>query len=303
MIMNVQKLGLVLAGGGGKGAYQIGVWKYLRKIGLDSAFSVLSGTSVGALNAVLFANGDIELAERIWTEQIDSRILSDNTTRIFEGENLDFGTILGNILCNGLFSRDGLCEIISREIDLGFLSSCKKHVYATCTRLPDVTGIPFLLNSLKKETCVQALLATSAIPGVFKPERVEDCLYYDGGLIPENNIPVLPVEEERCTHVLIVPLNRDSEVNLYSMAESDVTVIRPSADLGDLLCGTLNFTPEKARSLIALGYSDASTIYADTLQRIASVRNLTASSSPSTAKLDSAIKFFRNELEKRKLGF
>ena len=32
----MEKLGLVLDGGGGKGAYQIGVWKYLKEVGLDN---------------------------------------------------------------------------------------------------------------------------------------------------------------------------------------------------------------------------------------------------------------------------
>jgi NTE family protein len=41
------KLGLVLAGGGGKGGYEIGVWKYLKEIGLDKKIAVISGTSVG----------------------------------------------------------------------------------------------------------------------------------------------------------------------------------------------------------------------------------------------------------------
>ena len=51
-IMN--KLGLVFSGGGGKGGYQIGVWKYLHEIGLDQYVTAVSGTSVGALNAMLF---------------------------------------------------------------------------------------------------------------------------------------------------------------------------------------------------------------------------------------------------------
>ena len=43
--------GLVFAGGGGKGAYQIGVWRALRRLGLDKRISVVSGTSVGAIIA------------------------------------------------------------------------------------------------------------------------------------------------------------------------------------------------------------------------------------------------------------
>lgn len=43
------KLGVVLSGGGSKGAYEIGVWKALRK--LNVKYDIVTGTSVGALNA------------------------------------------------------------------------------------------------------------------------------------------------------------------------------------------------------------------------------------------------------------
>lgn len=62
------RYGLVLAGGGGKGAFEIGVWKYLRERGLDSMVGGISGTSVGALNGLLFLNGSYELAEEIWSQ-------------------------------------------------------------------------------------------------------------------------------------------------------------------------------------------------------------------------------------------
>ena len=38
------KIGLVLAGGGGKGAYHIGVWRALRQYGIDKNISSISGT-------------------------------------------------------------------------------------------------------------------------------------------------------------------------------------------------------------------------------------------------------------------
>ena len=68
-----KKYGIVFAGGGGKGAFQIGVWKYLHEKGLDQLIDGVSGTSVGALNSLLFINGDLEIAEKIWGEikQID----------------------------------------------------------------------------------------------------------------------------------------------------------------------------------------------------------------------------------------
>jgi predicted acylesterase/phospholipase RssA len=65
--IETKRVGLVLCGGGFKGAYQIGVWKALREIGFQK-FDVIAGSSVGALNAVLVANGDVEATERVWQE-------------------------------------------------------------------------------------------------------------------------------------------------------------------------------------------------------------------------------------------
>ena len=59
------KLGLVLAGGGARGAYQIEVWKALAKLKIDKYIKVVSGIYIGVLNTILFLQGDIKLAEEI----------------------------------------------------------------------------------------------------------------------------------------------------------------------------------------------------------------------------------------------
>lgn len=69
-------IGLVFAGGGGKGAYEIGVWKYLHEIGLDQYVRCVSGTSVGALNAALFVGSSYELAEKLWLDINQDKILT-----------------------------------------------------------------------------------------------------------------------------------------------------------------------------------------------------------------------------------
>lgn len=81
----MSKLGLVFAGGGGRGAYQIGVWRALREYGLDRRVCAVSGTSVGALNAALFAQGDLAVAESVW-EQISPAQIFVST-----GEKDDLG--------------------------------------------------------------------------------------------------------------------------------------------------------------------------------------------------------------------
>lgn len=65
---------LVLAGGGAKGAYQVGCWKALRQCGL-SRFHAIAGTSVGSLNAVLVAQDDFDKAQSIWHDMSLARVL------------------------------------------------------------------------------------------------------------------------------------------------------------------------------------------------------------------------------------
>ena len=49
-------IGLVLSGGGAKGAFQAGVWKVMNEFGLADKVRVISGTSAGAINAAAFCN-------------------------------------------------------------------------------------------------------------------------------------------------------------------------------------------------------------------------------------------------------
>ena len=60
------KYGLVLAGGGARGAYQIGVMRAIRELGIE--ISAVCGTSIGAINGALFAQGSYEKACEMWRD-------------------------------------------------------------------------------------------------------------------------------------------------------------------------------------------------------------------------------------------
>ena len=70
------KIGLVLSGGGGKGAYEIGVLRFLLENGIEKNICAVSGTSVGALNAAIYACGNYEKAVRMWKSIRQDQILS-----------------------------------------------------------------------------------------------------------------------------------------------------------------------------------------------------------------------------------
>lgn len=82
VVLHDNPLGLVLSGGGAKGAYEVGVWQELQAAGLASRVTAISGTSVGALNAALFATRP-EAAERLWLENM-GEIFTLNTNRVAE---------------------------------------------------------------------------------------------------------------------------------------------------------------------------------------------------------------------------
>lgn len=69
------KRGLVLAGGGSKGAYQAGCIKALKELGYD--FDLVTGTSIGALNGLLVVQEDYNTLYRLWDEITISEVLED----------------------------------------------------------------------------------------------------------------------------------------------------------------------------------------------------------------------------------
>lgn len=63
---NIKKTALVLSGGGARGAYQAGVWRALDELGIK--IDIITGTSVGAINAAMVAQGELDLACSLWKE-------------------------------------------------------------------------------------------------------------------------------------------------------------------------------------------------------------------------------------------
>ena len=71
LMADASPLGLVFSGGGAKGAYEVGVWQALHEAGLAKDVTAVSGTSIGAVNAALYASWpDPKGAERLWLENI-----------------------------------------------------------------------------------------------------------------------------------------------------------------------------------------------------------------------------------------
>ena len=67
------KQAIALAGGGTKGAYQVGAWKAMRELGIP--FDIVTGTSIGSVTAALMVQGDFDRAWELWTHITEEQIM------------------------------------------------------------------------------------------------------------------------------------------------------------------------------------------------------------------------------------
>ena len=97
------KRAIVLSGGGSKGSYEIGVWKALKKLNIK--YDIVTGTSVGALNAALMTQKTYFKAIRLWKNMcfdkvIDEEINENKVIRSYAKKIIKGGMTVNNLKKN-----------------------------------------------------------------------------------------------------------------------------------------------------------------------------------------------------------
>ena len=264
-MVKTNKIGLVFSGGGGKGAYQIGVWKALEEFGVADNIQGVSGTSVGALNAALFLQNDLKTAEEVWQSISPDKILSLDAEKIIEiltslgvSASGKVPIFLKSISDHGIFKRDGLEKIIDKYLDINYVSNSSIPFYATCCRKRKVKKKVkyFKLNNCNKDKFKSIMLATSAIPIVFGAEEIDGKKYIDGGCLFGDNKPVKPLYDEGFKLIFLVHLKRRSTIDRSKFPNTKIIEVFPQNDQGGIFRGTLNFNSEVAMKRMKYGYKD-----------------------------------------------
>lgn len=255
-----ERWALTLAGGGGKGAYEIGVWQALREIGLEKNLIAVSGSSSGALNAALISLNEFDKAKTIWSSIMPKQFLDINYDTIIGPLN----TLVKRTLTAGLCSRDGLIEIIDKYLNLEQLAGARIPAYVSISRyssdcidcLSEKPQVEYIsLSEVSPDDAGQFLLASSAMPYIYPPEIIHGNVYRDGGLA--DNVPIYPMTSVGADNLIVVKLEPDDKVDtsLYSKFKEVVEII-PSREIGDLFDGTLEFTNRNVMFRMLLGYYD-----------------------------------------------
>ena len=255
-----ERWALTLAGGGGKGAYEIGVWQALREIGLEKNLIAVSGSSSGALNAALISLNEFDKAKTIWSSIMPKQFLDINYDTIIGPLN----TLVKRTLTAGLCSRDGLIDIIDKYLNLEQLAGARIPAYVSISRyssdcidcLSEKPQVEYIsLSEVSPDDARQFLLASSAMPYIYPPEIIHGNVYRDGGLA--DNVPIYPMTSVGADNLIVVKLEPDDKVDtsLYSKFKEVVEII-PSREIGDLFDGTLEFTSCNVMFRMLLGYYD-----------------------------------------------
>ncbi len=240
-----RKVGLVLGGGGGKGSYQVGVYKALKEYGLVKSIKGISGASIGSLNMLLFYNKDVETAEKVWMNLRRKDVL---TTKSFK----DY-LKLSNF---SLLSREGMLNIFKEHINFELIGKSKMDLYVSVSNVTENKGEYFSLKNKTSDEIINIVSASSAIPYVFEQVKIGNNKYVDGYLY--DNLPISILKEKGYNFLYVIPLS-----SLHAPKEGmyeDITIVNFQNKIFDSMNrieGTFGFSGEISEDRIELGYNDA----------------------------------------------
>lgn len=250
IVLHDNPLGLVLSGGGAKGAYEVGVWQALEEAQVAPRVTVISGTSVGALNAAIFATRP-DAAEMLWLEHMEG-VFTINTNRVAEsiqktvddasravavaeetGE--DWKGVASFLLASLVRLAGDYAETVASDAPRkGYIDSSKLATALTNAlpaewpaNAPDAYATAFKkgsegetstlkLNGEPHEQRVSMLLASAAMPFVFDTVEIDGKTYVDGGWESRggDNVPLEPILENHPDIKTVIVVYLDDERHL-----------------------------------------------------------------------------------------
>lgn len=247
--------GLVLEGGGARGAFQIGAWKALREIGVE--INGVCGTSVGALNGALIVQGDFERTYDLWYNLSLSQVTNVEDEMVeklmnfdIKYDDIDYLVKRLGILWNDMGIDIGpLKELLKRSIDEEKIRKSGIDFGITTICLSDMKPLDLYIEDIEEGKLINYLLASSRL-AIFKQERLDGKLFLDGGYY--NKLPINLLSSKGYKDLVVVKLDRNDSAFKIIEDDLNITYIKPSEDLGMIL----DFSQSRIRKNIKLGYFD-----------------------------------------------
>jgi len=233
-----EKIGLILSGGGARAAYQVGVLKAIADLSPKDApnpFPIICGTSAGAINATALGIFAAQFREAVW------RLVhvwgNFHVDQVFRSDMIGLSSSalhwMGSIATGGigkkkpvaLLDRTPLTHLLSHYLPFEKIQDSidNEYLHALCITASNYsTGNsesfyqgaeeiePWIRANrlgIHSKICLDHLMASSAIPFIFAPERLNDDFYGDGTM--RQNAPTSPALHLGADKLLIVGVKHE----------------------------------------------------------------------------------------------
>lgn len=179
------KIGLALGGGSARGWAHIGVIRALQEAGVTP--DIIAGTSIGAVVGGCYVADELDALEGFARDLTRRKVLSF----------LDF-----NFSGSGLINGNKLVDVLNERLGEVTIESMHRRFVAVATEIGSGNEI-----WLARGPLVEAMRASYALPGIFRPVKVEGRWLFDGALV--NPVPVSVCRALGANYVIAVNVGAD----------------------------------------------------------------------------------------------
>lgn len=224
---------LVLSGGGSRGAYQVGVWRALREMGIPIHIAV--GTSIGAINAAAVAQDAYEDAEALW-KQLETDMVFDYAHAV-ENKGVKFTTIK---------------DILGQNLDEQTIRNSKVEFGIVTVKFPSMEPLYLWKEDIPEGEMLDYILASSSCFPAVTPYEIHDEKFLDGAFY--DYMPISMALEKGAERIIAVNLQASGKLRQedLNVAKDRTILVQCHWDLGSFLI----FDKENARHIMRLGYLD-----------------------------------------------
>lgn len=236
--------GLVLAGGGARGSYQVGVWRALAELGWRP--NLITGTSVGSLNGAMFALDLYETARSMW--------LTIRSKDVMELPEKDAGLsglqafLLDAVRAGGM-DVSPLEDIVERVLDEQALRASPIRFGLVTVEKRGLKPRELTLEEIPAGRVKDYLLASAACFPALRARDIDGVQFLDGGY--SDNMPTALAKRMGASELVCVDLEGVG-ITRPNLTGLPTTMVRSYWELGDIL----RFDPDAAQRNIELGYHD-----------------------------------------------
>ena len=238
---------LVLSGGGAKGAYEIGVWKALRKLNIK--FDIVTGTSIGAINGAFVVQNKYYRAKRIWLSKDINKYFGEDFVKLNNNKKA-LKIYSKNIINRKGIDTEGFTKFLKSNINTDKLYNSNIKYGIITYDLKNFRPKYITKENTDEKDIIDYIVASGSAYPALDIKKVKDKPFVDGGYF--DNLPINFAIDLGADEIIAVDLQAIGLKRETKDKNIKINLIKPSTDLGNFLV----FDKDMNRRNFNLGYND-----------------------------------------------